>query len=247
MSATSRAAAGRLRIGTSGYEYRHWTGVLYPAERRRSEWFAVYSEHFDTVELNNTFYRLATPEVFEGWRARTPQRFCYAVKMSRFATHMKRLRDPDEPIARFLDRVERLGPHLGPILIQLPPHWRCDAERLHQFLSRAPARHRWAVEVRDPSWLCEEVFAVLRRHRAALVLHDMIDGHPVLHTTDWCYLRFHGIRYGGGYSTQKLTAHATRIRGWLAEGRDVYAYFNNDLGGHAVHDALTLRRLLQRR
>ncbi len=232
---------GALRVGTSGWQYRHWKDVFYPAKLPVARWFDHYAATFDTVEINNTFYHLPAPSVFEGWRARAPQGFCYALKLSRFATHMKRLLDPDEPLARFLDGARRLGPHLGPILVQLPPRFRADPQRLDAFLRAAPRDLRWAVEFRDRSWLVPEVYAVLRRHEAALCVHDLVPDHPRERTADWTYLRYHGVAYGGSYGDDFLRAEAARIAADRTAGVDVYAYFNNDVGGHAVANALALR------
>ena len=239
------ATPGELRIGTSGYQYRHWRGSFYPMRMPQREWFRHYAQHFDTVEINNTFYGLPEPGTFDRWREEAPPGFRFALKYSRYATHMKRLADPEQPLEHFLELAERLGARLGPILVQLPPRFRADAGRLDRFLRAAPRRHRFAIEMRDASWLCEEVYEVLRRRRAALVIHDLIAGHPVQLTAGWSYLRFHGQRQSGEYSCQALSAQARRIRRWLAEGRDVYAYFNNDVGGHAPRDAADLRRFVQ--
>jgi uncharacterized protein YecE (DUF72 family) len=240
---------GELRVGTSGYQYPHWRGDFYPRKLATREWFGHYADRFDTVEINNTFYGLPEADTFDRWREQAPAGFRYALKFSRYATHLKRLRDPAGPLELFLERAERLKSHLGPLLVQLPPHWGAAPERLDAFLREAPRRHRFAVEVRDPSWLCREVYDVLRKRRAALVIHDGLEDrdHPVLRTADWVYLRFHGVRYGGSYSPQALGGQARRIRRWLAAGHDVYAYFNNDLGGHAPRDAADLRRFVQRR
>lgn len=239
---------GKLRIGTSGYQYDHWRGVLYPEDVPKKRWFEVYAQSFDTVEINNTFYNLPKPETFDHWREEAPKGFLYALKMSRFATHIKRLKDPEEPIGRFLDHAQRLGDQLGPILVQLPPRWKPEPERLDAFLEAAPREHRWAVEVRDERWLTGEVYGVLARHGAALVIHDMIADHPRELTADWCYLRYHGYggKYEGSYSSQLLGAEAKRIRRMLDDGKDVYAYFNNDEGGHAVRNARDLRRYVER-
>lgn len=237
-------ARGELRIGTSGYQYDDWRGRFYPHDLPKSRWLEHYARTFDTVEINNTFYRLPRPEVFTAWRRQAPRGFLYAVKMSRFATHMKHLRDPEQTLGRFFEGAENLGPTLGPILVQLPPRWNADAERLDAFLRAAPRRHRWAVEVRNASWLAEPVYAVLRRHRAALVLHDLLPAHPRVVTAPFTYLRFHGAsggKYAGTYDDVELENEARWITKQLAEGRDVYAYFNNDVGGHAVEDALRLR------
>lgn len=237
--------APRLRIGTSGFRYAHWSGLFYPEALPESRWFDFYAERFSTVEINATFYRLPDPAVFERWRAHAPRDFCFALKFSRYGTHMKRLLAPRETIGRFLEKAELLGRHLGPILVQLPPRFRADPGRLDSFLAAAPRRRRWAVGFRDPSWLQEEVFAVLRRHRAALCLHDLIERHPRMATTDFVYLRFHGGSLGGGYSHQALVAGARRIGRSLDEGLDVFAYFNNDLDAHAIADASRLLRYVR--
>jgi uncharacterized protein YecE (DUF72 family) len=145
------------------------------------------------VEINNTFYRLPQAHTFDAWRVQAPADFCYALKFSRYATHFKHLKEPHEPIKRFLERADQLGKCLGPILVQLPPRWHVDTERLVGFLQAAPRLHRWAVEVRDPRWLCDEVYGVLRAHGAALCIHDALADHPQVLTTDWVYWRFHGV------------------------------------------------------
>jgi uncharacterized protein YecE (DUF72 family) len=242
------AKKGELRVGTSGYQYDHWRKVFYPEELPKREWFAHYAARFDTVEMNATFYGLPSPETFDSWRERAPDGFCFALKFSRFGTHQKRLLDPADTIPTFLERAERLRGFLGPILVQLPPHWQADPGRLDAFLAAAPRRHRWAVEFRDPSWLCGSVYGVLERHSAALCIHDKIADHPWRETAGWVYLRFHGEEgYRGNYSAQKLSASAKKVANLLGEGRDVYAYFNNDLGGHAPHNALDLRRYVLHR
>lgn len=235
-----------LRVGTSGYHYEHWRGVFYPRELQKNEWFGFYARHFDTVEINNSFYRLPSAETFTAWRERTPPGFCYAVKFSRFGSHLKRLLDPAGTIGYFLQAAKHLGSLLGPILVQLPPRWTANPERLDDFLRHAPRRFRWAVEFRDPSWLREEVFAILRKHGAALCLHDMLRGHPAILTTGWTYIRYHGDRdHRGNYPRPALERDAGRIAGYLARGLDVYVYFNNDSHGYAVRNALTLRELLE--
>jgi uncharacterized protein YecE (DUF72 family) len=233
---------GTVRIGTSGYQYDHWQGVFYPTDLPKKQWFAYYAKHFDTVEINSTFYRLPPPETFDAWREQAPTGFCYALKFSRYSTHLKHLKDPHEPLVRFIERADRLHQCLGPILVQLPPHWNVDPERLRGFLQVAPRDYRWAIELRDPRWLCDAVYAILRAHNAALCLHDMIEDHPRLRTADWVYLRFHGVHYGGSYTHQALTAQARYIQQYLAAGLDVFAYFNNDAQGYAVQNAADLRR-----
>jgi len=239
--------AGRFRIGTSGYQYPHWKGRFYPDDLPKKRWFEHYAREFDTVEINNTFYNLPKPETFRHWREAAPGGFEYALKFSRYGSHIKRLKDPAEPIGRFLEVADELGPSLGPILVQLPPKWQANAERLEGFLAAAPAGYRWAFEFRDESWLDEPVYAVLERHDAALCIHDMIERHPRRLTTDWTYLRFHGEHYAGSYSSQFLAAEAERIAALLRDGVDVHAFFNNDEDGHAPDNAQTLGRLVGKR
>lgn len=235
--------SARARIGTSGYSYKHWKGVFYPDDVPQRRWLEYFAERFDTVELNNPFYSMPTEDKCDGWRERAPQGFVYAVKMNRVITHRKYLKDSDRTIGDYLDAVDRLGERLGPVLVQLPPNWHADLARLDDFLDRVPTGYRWAVEFRDPDWLAEPTFDILRKHNAALVVHDLIDNHPAPPTADWTYRRYHGAagKYQGQYTPQKLRAEADRILEDLEAGRDVYAYFNNDVGGYAVRDALKLR------
>jgi uncharacterized protein YecE (DUF72 family) len=238
--------SGALRLGTSGFQYDHWKGVFYPEDLPKKHWFEFYARRFDTVEINNTFYRLPEPHTFEAWRKEAPEGFCYALKFSRYGTHMKRLKEPGRTVGRFMQRARRLGGLLGPLLVQLPPHFKADPARLASFLDAAPSGRRWTLEFRHGSWLSGEVLAILEERGAALCIHDMLPDHPWETTADWTYLRFHGDRYRGGYSPQKLTAAARRLAGLLDAGLDVYVYFNNDLEGHAVKDADNLRRYIAR-
>lgn len=238
---------GRARIGCSGWVYADWRGIVYPPELRPAEWFSHYASQFDTVEINATFYRLPTPRAVERWAAQAPSGFEYAVKLGQFGSHRKKLLDPAGWLPNHLDRARRLGDALGPNLVQLPPRWNRNTERLDAFLTAAPRDLRWAVEIRDPSWFHDDVFAVLERHGAALCIHDMLADHPWVLTTGWTYVRFHGPnaiadRYRGRYGARRLAQTARRLRTWMEEGVDVYAYFNNDYEGHAVTDARQLRR-----
>lgn len=238
---------GKLYVGTSGYQYNHWKGVFYPEDLPKREWFRFYSRYFDTVEINNTFYRLPGPETFDHWREEAPRDFCYAVKFSRYGSHIKRLKDPESTIEKFLDSAKQLKGTLGPILVQLPPNWGVDLERLENFLAVAPKRYRWVMEFRDRAWLCKQVYELLEKYGVALCVHDMIEDHPFRATAEWTYLRFHGNRYGESYSPQALTAQAGRIHGWLEDGLDVFAYFNNDKDGYAAENARDLKRYLSNR
>ena len=237
---------GRPYVGCSGWQYRDWRGIVYPKELPQRRWLDHYATLFDTVEVNNTFYRLPPPSTVEGWAAQAPEGFTFALKLGQFGSHRMKLRDAASWLPNHLDRVERLGPKLGPTLVQLPPRWKRNAERLDEFLSVAPRRLRWAVELRDTSWLHDDVYDVLRRHGAALCIHDLLPDHPWVRTTDWTYVRFHGpdalsVKYFGRYGGRRLWRTADRLAGWLDDGCDVYAYFNNDWHGHAVADAAWLR------
>jgi len=233
---------GTLRVGTSGYHYEHWKGIFYPEDLPKAHWFSHYAKIFDTVEINNTFYHLPSAAAFDAWKEQAPKGFCYALKFSRYGSHIVRLKKPRDTIRRFLQRADRLGDLLGPILVQLPPDWKAEPERLDAFLKAASKNHRWALEFRDPRWLCEEVFSILQRHNAALCIHDMIGEHPRRITADWVYLRYHGDHYAGNYSPQALKAQALWIKRQLADGKHTFVYFNNDAQGYAVHNAIDLRR-----
>lgn len=235
-----------MRVGCSGWDYRDWRGVVYPESLPKAKWFGAYAELFDTVEINSTFYRLPTLEIVDKWAAQAPPGFVYAVKLGQFGSHRMKLRDAASWLPNHMDRVERLGSALGPTLVQLPPRWRRNVERLDEFLTAASRTVRWAVELRDPSWLHDDVFAALERHGAALCIHDLLPDHPWIRTTDWTYLRFHGpdpkrARYEGAYTGRRLWRPADRARAWIEEGADLFAYFNNDVHGHAVNDARWFR------
>lgn len=236
---------GAIRIGTSGYQYRHWRGVLYPEGLPARAWLPRYAEMFDTVELNATFYRLPSADAVDRWRALAPPRFTFAVKGSRYLTHMKRLLDAGEGLGRFFAPVLRLGPKLGPVLWQLPPRMKRDAARLDRFLAAMPRGLRCAVEFRDEDWYADEVCDVLDRHGAAFCEHDNVKRPPPRLTGGWRYLRFHGTtgRYSGRYGAAALRPVAEDLLDFRHRG-DAWVYFNNDLGGHAVRDALDLLALV---
>jgi uncharacterized protein YecE (DUF72 family) len=242
-------SVGRAFVGCSGWNYRDWRGIVYPPKLPQRRWFAHYATLFDTVELNTTFYRLPPATTTEAWAAQAPAGFTYAVKLGQFGSHRMKLKDAASWLPNHLDRIRRLGPSLGPTLVQLPPRWKRNVERLDEFLTVAPSDLRWAVELRDPSWVHDDVFEVLRRHGAALCVHDLLPDHPWVHTADWTYVRFHGpealvAKYWGRYGADRLEPTAARLRACLDEGRDVYAYFNNDHRGFAVEDARWLSQRL---
>jgi uncharacterized protein YecE (DUF72 family) len=241
------APGGSARVGCSGWEYRHWSGSFYPVDIPKNRWFDYYASVFDTVEINNTFYRLPEERTFAAWAERAPPRFVYAVKASRFLTHMKKLKDPEEPIQRLFSRMRPLHRHLGPVLYQLPPGWKRDVPRLEHFLQVLPRGVRHVIEFREPSWYAEEVTVLLAKAGVAMCLHDMQGSATGRERVGpFVYVRFHGTtgKYGGGYSDHRLEGWAEWLQAQRGAGTDVYAYFNNDVGGHAPRNALTLRRLM---
>jgi uncharacterized protein YecE (DUF72 family) len=235
----------QCRIGTSGFHYAHWRGIFYPDDLPQKRWLARYAREFNTVELNNTFYRLPLPESFEVWRLQAPQGFDFALKFSRYGSHLMRLKNAPDSISRFCERAERLKERLGPILVQLPPNWNVNAQRLKEFLAAAPRRHRWAIEFRDSRWLNDEVYGLLNHYNAALCIHDKIVDHPRQITADWLYMRFHGGSDNGNYSETELSSYSREIRAYLRSGLDVYAYFNNDWHGYALKNAAMLKALIE--
>ena len=236
-------ARGRLRIGCSGWMYKHWRGFFYPPELPQRQWLEYYATQFDTVEINNSFYKLPEASAFAEWRRRVPSGFVYAVKASRFLTHMKKLKDPAEPLDRLVSHAQSLGRAFGPVLYQLPPRWRVDIERLRGFLRILPRRRRHAIEFRDSSWYTDDVFRLLIRHRVALCLHDMAgSATPRIAVGPFVYVRFHGTeKYRGRYDDSAIAGWGEWLAMQLQSGRAVYAYFNNDVGAQAPQDAARLR------
>jgi uncharacterized protein YecE (DUF72 family) len=241
-------AASRVHVGCSGWVYRHWKDGFYPAGLPQKRWFAHYSAEFDTVEINASFYRLPRPETFDGWKEKAPDGFCYAVKVNRFITHMKKLLECSGTVDEFIDLARRLGPHLGPLLYQLPPSLKRNDERLDAFLARLPRDLQHVVEFRSTDWYAEEVLELLDRHRVGFVTHDLVG----LATPRWAsgrtaYVRFHGTggKYRGRYSADQIGDWAR----WLVEqgrnGRSAWAYFNNDIGGDAIEDAKALKAAVE--
>jgi len=241
----SRPAA--LRIGTSGWHYPHWRGVFYPEKLPTSKWLDHYARHFDTVEVNSTFYRLPPESGLDMWRESSPKGFTFAAKGSRFLTHMKKLKDPAPGIAKFFERVDRLGHKLGPIVFQLPPFWEVNLERLEAFLDALPPRHKYAFELRNPTWHTEIVYRLLRRHNAAFCIFEIAGFQSGLEiTANWTYIRLHGPggAYEGSYPGATLRHWARNIRNWQRDLRAIYLYFDNDQSGYAVQNALFLKRQL---
>ena len=238
-----------IHIGTSGWHYGHWVGPFYPEGVKPEDYLAYYAGRFAAVEINNTFYRLPAPEVLAGWRVSTPPAFMFACKASRYITHMKKLKDPEQSIRSFFDAVDVLGAKLGPVLFQLPPRWHVDAARLRTFLAALPGGHRYAFEFRDETWFTPDVYEALADHNAAFCIYDLDRSRsPVKITADFAYVRLHGPDgpYRGQYDGRTLSGWVRRFRRWTGEGRDVYCFFDNDERGYAVDDAHRMLQMVRR-
>jgi uncharacterized protein YecE (DUF72 family) len=227
-------------IGTSGWHYQHWRGRFYPEGLAVKQWLGHYAERFATVEVNNAFYRLPERSTFSTWAATLPDDFCVAVKASRYLTHVRRLREPAEPVGRLMDRAQGLGPKLGPVLLQLPPNLPADLEALEETLAAFPAGIRVAVEPRHDSWFSAGLRSLLGERDVALCLTDTNGkGGPRWRTASWGYVRFH---HGRGsppscYGRTALRTWAAELAGRWPAGADVFVYFNNDTNGCAPRDA----------
>ncbi|MBE0447922.1 MAG: DUF72 domain-containing protein [Actinobacteria bacterium] len=236
-----------LYIGTSGWSYKHWRGLFYPAELSQSKWLEFYARTFATVEINSSFYRLPKRETFELWRERTPQEFIFAVKASRYITHVKKLKGAEEALEKFLRNANGLGEKLGPILFQFPANWRANLERLDGFIKILPPNYRYAFEFRHESWFSEDTYTLLRGGNAALCIADSPQW-PISYeiTSPFTFIRLHGgqILYASEYSDVELSRWAEIIAGFLSRRLDVFVYFNNDAFGYAVKNAQYLKRLL---
>ncbi len=235
-------------IGTSGWHYKHWVGPFYPPKTPAKAYLDIYRERFSTVEINNSFYHLPKPETLRDWAARTPGDFVFAVKASRYITHVKKLKNPDRGIKKFLGVVRSLGPKLGPILFQLPPGWRCNTERLAAFLDALPSGHRYTFEFRNPDWHNAEVYDLLKRHNAAFCIFDLKRIlSPKEVTADFVYIRLHGPgdAYQGSYGQSALAGWAGAFKAWQRQGKDTYCYFDNDQDGYAGLNAVQLKKMFE--
>jgi len=243
----------KFYVGTSGWSYRHWLGVFYPENLKPAKFLEFYVEHFDCVELNASFYRLPNEKTVENWAKRTPERFKFCLKLSRLITHQKRLAGAQEPLGTFFERFRLLkeAGKLGPVLVQLPPSLRFDrevAEGFFSLLNEYYGDHRFALEARHASWFVEEALHLLEEHGIAHVIADSGGRFPSYEavTADFVYLRFHGPGklYASNYPDEMLEASAGKITRWLKEGLEVWAFFNNDVGGYAVRNAQRLHELV---
>jgi uncharacterized protein YecE (DUF72 family) len=241
----------RVHIGTSGWHYTHWRGSFYPEDLRDDEMLGFYVQHFQTVEINNSFYHLPSRQTFEFWHDQAPPVFIFAVKASRYMTHMTQLREPESATQNFFTHVRGLGKKTGPILFQLPPRWHNDADRLQAFLETLPRRYRFAFEFRDPSWFNTEVSGLLKKHHAALCVYDLAGQQsPKDLTAGFAYLRLHGPgeqKYSGRYTRPQLRRWLALCTEWLEKGaRQVFIYFDNDQSGYAALNALELQEMVRK-
>ena len=246
-SFASTLMSARTHIGTSGWHYRHWLGKFYPANLPASRMFEFYQKYFDTVEVNNSFYRLPTPEAFAAWRNAAPFNFIFAVKGSRFLTHNKKLKEPEQALQNLLPRAEALGEKLGPFLFQLPPRWKVNVDRLESFLQSLPQYHQYAFEFREPSWNTPAVYEILRRHNAAYCIHELAGFQtPIEVTANFSYIRLHGPggKYQGCYSGEALRLWTRRILAWRTTLSSIYVYFDNDDCAYAARNALELKEMV---
>jgi len=236
----------RYYIGTSGWHYNHWQEEFYPKGLAKSKWLEFYSRHFSTVELNNSFYQLPTEKAFCNWKDSSTPEFVFSVKVSRFITHIKRLKDTAEPVAKFVARAKLLKGKLGPLLYQLPQNMKRDYQALEDFLKMLPKDACHVFEFRHNSWFDDGIFNLLSYSNAGFCIYDMPDfSTPVVATSDFAYMRFHGSQrlYGSDYSDEELEEWARQIAS--SKVRAVYAYFNNDAEGFAIKNALTFRHFLE--
>jgi len=245
---TANASPRRIHIGCSGWNYRHWRGAFYPEGLRIKDWFAFYAEQFDTVEINNSFYRLPKAETFDAWREQAPPGFRYAVKANRFLTQAKKLKDCEEPVARMIAPTRHLEGKLGPILYQLPPMLGIDLDRLETFLKLLPKDLTHVFEFREKSWYNDATLALLDRFGTGFVAHDFPGkASPRWASADVAYVRFHGGvgKYYGRYRDEVLLDWSDWLKRQLEEGKSIWAYFNNDGEAAAIHDALTLKAMMR--
>lgn len=235
-------------IGTSGWTYPHWRGSFFPDDLPAEQRLSYYADRFNSVEINTTFYGTPTRAAVRGWLDAVPKSFRFAVKGSRFTTHNKKLLDPRKSTQKTFQAIEPLAEQVCAALFQLPPRWRFNGDRLAAFLQAMPKKYRYALEFREPSWLCEEAYAILRAHNAALCLYDLKGFHaPEITTANWVYVRLHGptaAAYRGSYPEKTLRHWAELIDSWRRERKEVLVYFDNDEKGYAAADALRLRNLI---
>ena len=240
---------GKVYVGTSGWHYKHWIGEFYPEDIRSKEFIDYYLKFFRTVELNNSFYKLPSVETYRDWKNSVPPDFIFSVKGSRYITHTKKMKPPiKEGIDNFMERAESLKSKLGPVLFQLPPGWKVNAERLENFLENLPKQHRYTFEFRNHTWYADDVLELLKKYNAAFCIYEL-EHHlsPEEITADFVYIRLHGPdgKYAGSYDDKTLDNWAKKIRNWSDDNKDIYCYFDNDQKGYAAFNAIRLKEMLK--
>lgn len=239
----------QIHIGTSGWSYDHWKGIFYPKELDSQDYLAFYKQRFSSVEINNFFYRLPEKKTLEHWRDSVPADFIFAVKASRFITHMKKLKEPSKTMPAFLDRIKILDKKLGPILLQLPPHWHFNPERLEKFLGYLSPDFRYVFEFRDSSWFNDKIYELLAQYKTAFCIFDLdYQLSPKETTCDFVYIRLHEPDgpYSGSYSKHALKGWVNDMLAWVDDGKTVYCYFDNDQSGYAALNAQQLLQMIRK-
>ncbi len=237
-----------FHIGTSGWNYDHWKNVFYPEDLNQDNWLKFYSEKFQTVEINNSFYHLPKMETFKKWKAAVPGNFIFSVKASRYITHMKKLKDPEESIKKIFNNIKVLKNSLGPVLFQLPPHWHFNKERLINFIKVLPKKYKYTFEFRDDTWWNEDTYEILKNNNAAFCIYELGNQKsPKEITADFIYIRLHGPKekYSGNYSKEILSGWSGAFAQWGKNVSEIYCYFDNDAGGYAVKNAMELQAMLK--
>ena len=231
-------------IGTSGWNYKDWVGPFYTDDTKSEDMLSKYTNHFNTTEINNSFYSLPTEKTVKSWVDDTPENFTFAVKASRYTTHMKKLKDPKKSTDKFFNAIKPLGKKVGPILFQCPPNWSKNPDRLKEFVKALPDDYRYVFEFRDKSWFDDDIYEILQDRNIALCFYDMQQYQsPQVITADFIYMRLHGPEkeaYKGSYDGRTLSGYAKDINKWNKDGKDVYCYFDNDQKSKAPHDAAAL-------
>ena len=236
----------KIYIGTSGWDYKHWEKVFYPEDLNTKEWFNYYSKNFNSVEINNTFYNLPDKQIIKVWKNNAPENFVYAIKASRYITHMKKLKDPKKSVKNFFNTIRILENKIGIVLFQLPPYWKFNKERLKNFLNQLPSEFSYAFEFREHSWWNDDTYELLNKHNAAFCIYNMPEEEtPRKVTSDTIYIRLHGTKqkYSGSYSPKEISGWKRWIENRIEKVKVVYVFFNNDDKGFAVQDALKLKKM----
>ena len=240
-------ARGKIYVGTSGWNYKHWKGNFYPEDLKQKEWLKFYSEKLKTVEINNSFYRLPDITTFKMWEKTTPNKFIFSVKGSRYITHMKKLKDPKHSCRKLFTRIKYLKKKPGPVLFQLPPYWKFNKSRFEQFLESLSDEYRYTFEFREKSWWNDDVLELLKQYNSAFCIYELAGTlAPKEITADFVYIRLHGPgdKYRGDYTLKDLSGWAGTITAWQRKNNDIYIYFDNDDSGYAAKNALELQEML---